>query len=84
LKSPAIFRVMDNLIRANVSSLIMFINRCRWLISLHGRGKFMADHDPKDRALAVADQLRARAERGPITEAQRTLLDFSAKIFDGG
>jgi hypothetical protein len=39
------------------------------------------DYDPKDRAIAVADQLRARTERGPITEAQRKLLDFSAKIF---
>jgi hypothetical protein len=40
------------------------------------------DHDARDRALAVVDVLRARAARGPITDAQRTLLDFSAKIFD--
>jgi hypothetical protein len=40
------------------------------------------DHDAKDRALAVVDVLRARATRGPITDAQRKLLDFSAQIFD--
>ena len=38
--------------------------------------------DPKDRALSVADQLRAQAARGPITDAQRKLLEHSAKIFD--
>src|ERR1700755_815981 len=38
--------------------------------------------DPKDRALSVADQLRAQATRGPITDAQRKLLEHSARIFD--
>jgi hypothetical protein len=34
--------------------------------------------DPKDRAIAVAEQLRSK----PLTDAQRKLLEFSAKIFD--
>jgi hypothetical protein len=42
-------------------------------------------HDPKDRAIAVAE-LRARVEanieRGKLTAAQRKLLDDSAAIFD--
>jgi hypothetical protein len=38
--------------------------------------------DLKYRALSVADQLRAQAARGPITDAQRKLLEYSAKIFD--
>lgn len=42
--------------------------------------------NPKDRALAVADQLRARVEKGrqtgSLTAAQRKLLEHSAKIFD--
>jgi Plasmid encoded RepA protein len=44
-------------------------------------GDAMTD-DPKDRALSVADQLQAQAARGPITDAQRKLLEHSAKIFD--
>ena len=36
------------------------------------------DHDAKDRALAVAEQIGA----GGLTAAQRKLLEFSAKIFD--
>jgi hypothetical protein len=44
----------------------------------------MAD-DPKDRAIAVAEQIRARVEangqRAKLTSAQRKLLDLSAKIF---
>jgi hypothetical protein len=45
----------------------------------------MAD-DAKDRAIAVAEQIRARVEangqRAKLTSAQRKLLDLSAKIFD--
>jgi hypothetical protein len=40
------------------------------------------DYDPKDRALAVAEQLRARAAAKPLTHAQRKLLEQSARIFD--
>jgi hypothetical protein len=39
-------------------------------------------HDPKDRAITVAEQLRARAAANPLTDAQRKLLEHSAKIFD--
>jgi len=38
--------------------------------------------DAKDRAIAVADQIRARAAAKPLTDAQRKLLEHSAKIFD--
>ena len=34
--------------------------------------------DPKSRAIAVAEQLRAK----PLTDAQRNLLEHSARIFD--
>jgi hypothetical protein len=48
-------------------------------------GEIMGD-DAKDRAIAVAEQIRARVEangqRAKLTAAQRKLLDLSAKIFD--
>jgi hypothetical protein len=44
-------------------------------------GRTMSD-DPKSRAIAVAEQLRARAAAKPVTDAQRKLLEHSAKIFD--
>jgi Plasmid encoded RepA protein len=49
------------------------------------RGDAMTD-DPRDRAIAVADQLRARVEKkqqtDKLTVAQRKLLEHSAAIFD--
>src|ERR1700674_760192 len=43
-------------------------------------------YDPTDRAIAVAEQIRARVEKhrqtDRLTPAQRKLLDLSAKIFD--
>lgn len=38
--------------------------------------------NPKDRAIAVGEVLRARAAAKPLTDAQRKLLEHSAKIFD--
>lgn len=38
--------------------------------------------DPKDRAIAVAEQLQTHAAAKPLTDAQRKLLEHSAKIFD--
>ena len=40
----------------------------------------MAD-DAKDRAIAVAEQIRANEQRNKLTAAQRKLLDDSATIF---
>jgi hypothetical protein len=48
-------------------------------------GEFMTD-DPKDRAIAVAEQIRARVEKrrqtDKLTTAQQKLLQHSARIFD--
>jgi hypothetical protein len=50
-----------------------------------GPGDYMTD-DARDRAIAVAEQIRARVDangqRAKLTPAQRKLLDLSAKIFD--